>query len=49
MATIETVATSSKKNQQSTAAVNQSLSATVDALTKLGASSKNLQQAVNTL
>jgi methyl-accepting chemotaxis protein len=49
MATIETVATSSKKNQQSTAAVNQSLSATVTALTKLGESSKNLQQAVNTL
>jgi len=49
MEKIETVATSSKKNQESTAAVNQSLSETVAALTQLTASSKELQEAVNNL
>ncbi|MDX9893997.1 MAG: methyl-accepting chemotaxis protein, partial [Desulfofustis sp.] len=44
---IETVASSSKKNQQSTVAVNQALSETVAAMTQLMASSKELQEAVN--
>ncbi|MCB2217008.1 PAS domain-containing protein [Desulfofustis glycolicus] len=49
MEKIETVASSSKKNQQSTTAVNQSLSETVAALTQLMSSSKELQEAVNNM
>ncbi len=46
---IEIVTDSSKKNQQSTIAVNDSLSETVAALTQLTSSSKELQEAVNNL
>ena len=49
MEKIETVTSSSKNNQESTIAVNQSLSETVAALTQLTASSKELQEAVNNL
>ncbi|WP_228130143.1 PAS domain-containing protein [Desulfotalea psychrophila] len=49
MAKIETVATSSKKNQESTVIVNESLSGTMAALTQLTASSQELQKAVNNL
>jgi methyl-accepting chemotaxis protein len=49
MEKIETVASSSKKNQQSTVAVNQSLSETVAALTQLMSSSKELQEAVSNM
>ncbi len=49
MEQIETVASSSKKNQQSTVAVNQSLSETAAALTQLMSSSKELQEAISNL
>jgi methyl-accepting chemotaxis protein len=49
MAEIESVAVSSKENQQSIGVVNQSLTETVAALDRLVSSNKNLQDAVQNL
>jgi len=49
MAEIESVAVSSKENQQSIGVVNQSLTETVNALDRLVRSNKNLQDAVQNL